>query len=387
MFCTASNSRAPSGFRSLLDCHPRSGQVCPATPEPGNGTVRIWASRIGLKDTVDPEFTAPPTGSLFSGQPVSDIQYVTFKATDKGGGIKSIGLLVDGVPHGDRLVDPASATCKVPYTKVVPCSLAIQPTMVVDTRELPNGPHSVRVTVTDVAGNVTQSDPYTVVARNGGQPNGANASRTAKLEAWFKSSRAHRTSATVRYGQRRTIEGRLTAPDGQPIAAAVLDLTAQAARPASATRAIGTVVTDRDGRFKVQAPRGSSRTVRIGYRAYTLDDAPAATATLNLNVKAALSLTVTPKRVRNGSVATFRGRLRGGPGQFGTQVTIYALGGRRAIPVETVPADRRGRYRYRYRFRTIAGSTRFSFRAVVKAQPNYPYARGASSTVSVRARP
>ena len=53
-------------------------------------------------------------------------------------------------------------------------------------------------------------------------------------------------------------------------------------------------MTDRDGRFKVQAPRGSSRAVRIGYRAYTLDDAPAATATLNLNVKAALSLTVTP---------------------------------------------------------------------------------------------
>ena len=108
-----------------------------------------------------------------------------------------MGLLVDGVPHGDRLVDPASATCQEPYTKVVPCSLSVEPTMVVDTRELANGPHSVRVTVTDVAGNVTQSDPYTVVARNGGQPNGANASRTAKLEAWFKSNRAHRTSATV----------------------------------------------------------------------------------------------------------------------------------------------------------------------------------------------
>ncbi len=42
--------------------------------------------------------------------------------------------------------------------------------------------------------------------------------------------------------------------------------------------------------------------------------------------------------------------------------------------VETVPADRSRP------FRTIAGSTRFSFRAVVKAQPNYRYARGASST-------
>jgi hypothetical protein len=147
------------------------------------------------------------------------------------------------------------------------------------------------------------------------------------------------------------------------------------------------VVTDRKGRFTVQAPRGSSREIRIGYRAYTLDDAPAATAMLTLNVKAAVGLDVSPKRVRNGSVATFRGRLYGGPGQFGTQVTIYALGGRRAIPVETVPADRRGRFRYRYRFRSISGPTSFNFRAVVKRQPNYPYARGASATVSVRARP
>jgi hypothetical protein len=259
--------------------------------------------------------------------------------------------------------------------------------MVVDTRELSNGPHSVRVTVTDVAGNVTQSDPYTVVARNGGQPNGANASRTAKLEAWFKSSRAHRTSATVKYRQRRTIQGRLTSADGQPIAAAVLDLTAKALRPASSTRTIGTVVTDRSGRFSLQPPRGSSREIRVGYRAYTLDDVPAATAVLTLNVNAAVNLSVSPRRVRNGSVATFSGRLRGGPGQFGTQVTIYALGGRRAIPVETVPADRRGRFRYRYRFRSISGSTRFSFRAVVKQQPNYPYARGSSPTVVVRARP
>ena len=375
------------GLTIALDCQPSSGQVCPAATGYANGYVRMWSSRIGLKDTLDPEFIAPATGSLFAGQPVSEIQYVTFKATDKGGGIKSMGLLVDGVPHGDRLVDPASATCKEPYTKVVPCALSVEPTMVVDTRELANGPHSVRVTVTDVAGNVTQSDPYTVVARNGGQPNGANASRTAKLEAWFKSSRARRTSATVSFRQRRTIEGRLTAPDGQAIAAAVLDVSAKALRPASTTRTIGTVVTDRQGRFRFQPPRGSSREIRVGYRAYTLDDVPAAAATLNLNVRAALSLAVTPKRVRNGSVATFSGRLRGGPGELGTQVTIYAVGGRRGIPVETVPADRRGRFRYRYRFRSISGPTRFSFRAVVKRQPNYPYARGASATVSVRARP
>ena len=107
---------------------------------------------------------------------MSGIQYVTFKASDRGGGIKSMGLLVDGVAANDRLVDPAS-------------------TMVVDTAQLANGPHTVRVTVTDVAGNVTQSDPFTVTARNGGQPNGANASRTAKVEAW---SRRHASTGRPR---------------------------------------------------------------------------------------------------------------------------------------------------------------------------------------------
>lgn len=123
--------------------------VCPKANYPGNGMVRVWSPRVGIRDMLDPELTAAPTRSLLSGQPVSEIQYVTFKATDWGGGIKSMGLLVDGVPHGDRLVDPASATCKEPYTKVVPCSLSVEPTVVVDTRELANGPHSVRVTRRD----------------------------------------------------------------------------------------------------------------------------------------------------------------------------------------------------------------------------------------------
>ena len=181
--------------------------------------------------------------------------------------------------------------------------------MVVDTRELANGPHSVRVTVTDVAGNVDairslhrRSEERRAAERGEREPDG-EARGVVQVEP------RHRTSATVSYRQRRTIEGRLSAPDGQPIAAAVLDVSARALRPASATRTIGTVVTDRQGRFRFQPPRGSSREIRIGYRAYTLDDAPAAAATLNLNVKAALSLSVSPTRVRNGSVATFKGSL------------------------------------------------------------------------------
>jgi hypothetical protein len=71
------------GLTIALDCQPRSSQVCPVAMGEANGYVNVWSSRIGLKDTLDPELTAPPTGSLLSGQPVSEIQYVTFKATTR----------------------------------------------------------------------------------------------------------------------------------------------------------------------------------------------------------------------------------------------------------------------------------------------------------------
>ena len=269
----------------------------------------------------------------------------------------------------------------------MPCALSSKPTLAVDTRELANGTHSVRVLVTDVAGNKTQSDPVQVTIRTGGQLNGMNATGAAKLQAWFKSNQAHRTSRTVAYGATATIEGRLTTADGKPIGAAILEASAQATRPGSEPAGLGTVATDAQGRFAIPVPRGPSRELRLGYRAHTFDEQEAASATLTLNVRAGVRLDVSPKRVRNGTKATFSGRLLGGPGQFGTQVTIYALTTRRPIPVETVPADQRGRFRYRYRFSSISGRGGFRFQAVVKSQPTYPYALGRSKTVNVRARP
>ena len=189
------------------------------------------------------------------------------------------------------------------------------------------------------------------------------------------------------YNASPTIEGQLTTADGKPIGSAILEASEQVSRPGSEPVALGTVATDAQGRFAIPVPRGSSRELHIGYRAHTFDEQEAASATLTLNVRAGVRLDVSPHRVRNGTRATFSGRILGGPGQFGTQVTIYALTAKRPIPVETVPADQRGRFRYRYRFSSISGRGGFRFQAVVKSQPTYPYALGRSATVSVRARP
>jgi hypothetical protein len=376
------------GLSLLLDCQPRDGQVCPRAVFPDNGVIRIWSARIGLLDAIAPTITAAPSGSLLdSAARASGIEVIRFGATDRGGGLQTIGLLVDGEPRAVQLIDPGNVSCRPPYVALVPCPLSSQPTLAIDTREIANGTHSVRAFVTDVAGNQTQSDPVTVTIRNGGQPNGNNASPAATLRAWFKSNRAHRTAKTVGYNRSTTVEGRLTTADRKPIGAAILDVTSQVDRPGSEPISLGTVATDAEGRFAIPLPRGSSRELHLAYRAHTFDEQEAASATLTLDVRAGVRLEVSPRRVRNGTKATFSGRLLGGPGRFGTQVTIYALTAKRAIPVETVPADQRGRFRYRYRFSAISGRGGFRFQAVVKSQPTYPYALGRSPAVTVRARP
>jgi len=385
---SASGLAGTVGLSFTLDCQPRFSQVCPIAAFPNNGVIRIWSARIGLADVIAPKITAGPSGSLVdSAAHASGVGVVTFAATDRGGGLQTMGLLVDGVQRAVRPIDAGNMSCRPPYTALVPCPLSSQPTLAVDTGEIANGTHSVRVFVTDVAGNQTQSDPVQVTIRNGGQANGMNATPVAKLQAWFKSNRAHKAAATVRYNASPTIEGQLTTADGKPIGSAILEASEQVSRPGSEPVALGTVATDAQGRFAIPVPRGSSRELHIGYRAHTFDEQEAASATLTLNVRAGVRLDVSPHRVRNGTRATFSGRILGGPGQFGTQVTIYALTAKRPIPVETVPADQRGRFRYRYRFSSISGRGGFRFQAVVKSQPTYPYALGRSATVSVRARP
>jgi hypothetical protein len=168
----------------------------------------------------------------------------------------------------------------------------------------------------------------------------------------------------------------------------VLDLTATATRPGSRTRTLGQVATDADGRFRYLPRAGSSRSVTIGYRAFHLETAPSATATVALRVRAGVMLSVRPRRVSPTGRIEFTGRLKGGPRRAGTQVVIYAVGtrSRDRIPVATIRANSKGRFRYRYRFRNGSPGVSYRFRATLHQQRSYPYATGSSRTVTVRIR-
>jgi hypothetical protein len=363
-------------------------RTCP--PASGSApNVAVYASQIAIQDALEPVFSVAPSGALLDmANPVDGRRAASYVAEDRGGGIATVAVVVDGVIATEQEADPSAADCKQPYRTPVPCPLFAKGTIDFDTTSIANGAHQVALAVSDAAGNRTTSAPVTITVRNPGAANGARASRFAHLEAWFETKGSkHRAAATVGYGRTRAVVGRLTDESGAPISDAVLDLTATAARPGASIRALGQIATDRDGRFRFLPRSGSSRRLTIGYRAFHLDEAPSATATLGLQVRAGLTLSVRPRRVSSRGTIRFDGRLRGGPGRAGTQVVIDALGGRRdRIPVATVRANAKGRFHYRYRFRNSAPGVTYRFQATMHAQRSYPYATGSSRTATVRIR-
>lgn len=363
------------------------GTSCPPVGAP-TPRITVHAARVTLSDPHEPAFAVPPAGDLLVSQiPLEGMRTAFFAAEDRGGGLASVGIMVDGRLTGEQPVDPRSKDCRRPYTTPVPCPLSAQGTIRFDTTQIANGVHEIALVLTDAAGNRTLSPPATVSVHNPGAANGARASRFARLQAWIESrSRRRGSSAVVPFRQTRAVAGRLTDESGAPVSGAVLDLTTAALRRGSRTRVLGQVSTDSDGRFRYVLRPGSSRSVTVGYRAFHLDKAPSATATVKLHVRAGISLTVRPKRVSPTGTVKFSGRLIGGPGRAGTQVVIYAVGGRKRdrIPVTTVRANARGQFSYRYRFRNSTSGTTYRFRATLHAQAGYPYATASSRVAALR---
>jgi hypothetical protein len=223
---------------------------------------------------------------------------------------------------------------------------------------------------------------------NGATPNGTAASRSARIAAGFvrRTGAAKRPRARVGFRRTREIRGRLTDITGRPIAGARLDVYATPVSPGATRAPEGRTTTDARGRFRYRPRRGPSRRLDIEYRAFSLDPEPSARTRLSLNVRAGVRLVVRPRRTTSRGTIRFRGRLLGGPGRAGVQVTLYAVGrqGRSRVPVTVLRTSASGRFRFRYQFlRTFAPFT-YRFVARVDRQRGYPYASGASSIALVR---
>jgi hypothetical protein len=250
-----------------------------------------------------------------------------------------------------------------------------------DTAGLPEGVHRISARAVDVTG---RSATATHDVRLDPIPNGAGASRAARMTAGF-GKRRPRPRVTIPYGTATYVRGRLTNEAGAPITGAVIRVATRVLIGDRGFREQRPISTGPDGGYAYRAPRGPSRQILLTYTPFAGDLQPAVTKLVRLKTRAGLRMRASKRRVPPGGRVVFRGRLKGG--HVPRRGVIVVLQGKQRgfgwRTFKTVRA-RRGRFTGAYRFVRAPAGTTFRFRAVVREQPTYPWAAGRSRPGTVR---
>ena len=224
----------------------------------GSINARISGATVTVNDPVAPKLDRiHPTG-LAAGGVVGGDEALTFDASDNAG-IKRAELL--DLTAGGQVVGTKEFACDYSYAAPCPQATGAQLTP----KLVGVGARSVRLRVTDTAGNVTEGEPFAVTV--GGPLNGTNATAAAKLSVTF--ARNRRSRIDVGFGKRAGIRGRLTNADGAPITGATLQVLDRELRTGTRYAQRLEVTTDADGRFSVLPGRGAARVIRFEYRSRT----------------------------------------------------------------------------------------------------------------------
>jgi hypothetical protein len=200
--------------------------------------------------------------------------------------------------------------------------------------------------------------------------------------------RVFRDRREVRFAQRPTIRGTLTAPSGEPIANATVFIGQQP--EGHQWRLDGAVRTDATGRFTYRpAARQSNRDLRVVYFPFSDSHEYVASGPLTLKVRAGLTLRVSRRALRNGQRLVFSGKVLGAVPAAGVAITLQAKVGRHYRSFRQLRASSRtgGRLRTVYRFERTTSTVRYRFRLKLVRQAGLPYQGGVSATVGVLVRP
>jgi hypothetical protein len=409
-----------SWVRLSIRCEPASSGCRSLIPPVDIARFFVRSSTMTLADRF------APTVQTVGGSAVTDATWtgsepLTFSATDRGGGLFRLIVEADGVPVkalpavvDDRCVDRTGGR---DFGYPVPCPTQGAGSVNIDAADLPGGSHMIGVYLEDVAGNRTALVPpaqrlivndHRAVGyyANGmffnprfASPrvaNGAGAISGARLTASFmrqvgRGRARHSVRAEkreVRFSQRPTVRGTLTAPSGEPIADATVFIGQQP--EGQPWRLDGAVHTDSAGDFVYRpAARHPNRQLRAVYFPFSDSHENVATDPLTLRVRAGLVLHVDRHRLRNGQRLIFTGRVLGALSAEGIAVTLQAKVGRHYRSFRQLRATSRtdGRIRTAYRFERTTGPVRYRFRLKVVRQAGLPFQGGVSPVVSVSVRP
>lgn len=360
---------------------------CPAGPF-------IGAHYIAATE-VDP---TPPTigvltGTALSGATLRGHQTLAGEASDVGGGLTSLSVLVNGIAVAP-VVTGACAVAQVSnrstYGTVTwtpsPCPPKLTGAWTLDTSAYPfhDGANTIAVCASDFA---TLGNPNTTCspAKTVNVDNSCTESPVAggdELSAQFAQSNAE--TVTVGYGAGAEVSGTLRDDAGDPISGATLCVKSQTLGIDPAPAPVGTVKTDAEGRFAYAVPAGPNRELMVGYR----HDAFQLARSVRYYAHTAPSLVANPPKLENGGRVKLWGLLPQ-PGAEDRVVVLQAnvVGSRRWITFRRATTDAHGHFQAGYRFHSTTRKTTYRFRAIVPRQDHYPYEEGHSEPVPVLVHP
>jgi hypothetical protein len=384
----ASESRATFKFNPtlpsavvpiVLDCN----GFCPAGSQ-------VYARYITVKevDPVAPQIAAVG-GPLLSGEVARGHQSLSAEATDQGGGVSDLELLVNGQQAGNfqahcEVVQATNAgvfgTVAVSPT---PCPKTAKANWTVDTASTPfqQGANSVQVCASDFSSssaiNKTCSSPQAFNVNNSCSESAVSGG--ANLTAKF--ARNHDEEVTVPYNHGANIVGGLMDASGNPVSGATICVEGQIMGVHRETVPIAVETTDARGHFTYKLKPGPNRRVKVGYR----HDSFQVNRLLHFKAHARPTIHLSQSLLGAGGTVHISGRIPG-PKAGGRTVAISASAPHspRWYPAGEATTNRHGAYHFSYTFDNTNATTVYRFRSETAKQGGYSWAPGHSKSVFLK---
>lgn len=391
---------AVSRITTNASCDGASGN-CPANVK--ISSLEISATRIVLDDSTTPT-VSNLGGPLISGAPQRGESEISFDAADTGPGIYAAHLVIDGVSQPATILDSNNGWCENlgqtsdgtrSFAHPDPCAPSVSTSLTLNTAQLTDATHTVKLIVEDASGDSTIGWSGTITTDNtpanstgtttgsppgpgaaAGTPNGTPASETATLQL-------NGPAALTRSYARRAFKltGRLTTSQSQPIADATLEVLQQIQGTDTLTL-IRHASTSPTGTFTIPVPAGPSRIIEVAYRALSTDTTYAASARVHESVKAGVKLNITQHTNSPTGTILLSGRVQGPIPPQGTLVELLVHYRGHWEPLRKPRTNRNGYFKALYQFQGAVG--RFPVLAEVPlGQASFPYTLGQSNIVEI----
>ena len=265
--------------------------------------IDVSSATVLLNDSTAPK-VADVSGSLTSGKPLSGPAEASYEASDSGPGIYAAHYVVDGAVQPTVLLDSGQATCANlgettdgtrAFDSPEPCAKTLDATNGLETANWTDGEHHVQLIVEDASGNSTtafdgsvtfHNQPASHSAPGGESPFGSlSSSTTSNGSSTYPPGVIDFTGSSGRWLESRngvtrsylksalTLTGRLVSPSRAPLGGQTVWLLSG---PLGGGLSVAAhALTDPNGDWRLRAPRGPSRLLRVAYGPQEADAAGA----------------------------------------------------------------------------------------------------------------